>query len=198
MKKFYGLIGRKLGHSYSPAIHAALGLDEYSLKELEPEELEGFIKSGIIGGINVTIPYKIEAMKHCCEVSEGALSVGSVNTIVDKGGKTVGYNTDVDGFEYMAQLAGIDFAGKKVLIFGSGGAHLAVRYAVTKAGARKVVTISRKGENNYQNLDRHLDAGIIVNATPVGMYPNVYDEVADISVFPALEGVLDLKQRKWA
>jgi len=192
MNDLYGLLGRKLGHSYSPAIHAALGLKEYALKELEPEELAPFIKSGAIGGVNVTIPYKIEAMKLCTKLSEGAKAVGSVNTIVGKGFETTGYNTDVDGFEYMARLAGIDFAGKKVLIFGSGGAHLAVRYAVTKAGAKEVITVSRKGENNYQNLDRHLDAQIIVNATPVGMYPQIYAEAADITVFPSLEGVLDL------
>ncbi|MBR2743089.1 MAG: shikimate kinase [Clostridia bacterium] len=192
-EKLYGLIGRKLGHSYSAPIHAAMGNGAYRLFELESEELREFLSRPDIGGLNVTIPYKRDVMKYCDVISPDAESVGSVNTIVRRAdGRLYAYNTDVYGFMYMAARAGISLAGKKVVILGSGGAYLAVRAAAEKAGARQIVCISRSGEDNYENIGKHADAQVIVNATPVGMYPNNGASPVDLSIFKSCEGVLDL------
>ncbi|MBQ3378826.1 MAG: shikimate kinase [Clostridia bacterium] len=189
----YGLIGRKLGHSYSAPIHAAMGNGGYRLFELEPEELKSFLSRPDIGGLNVTIPYKREVMKYCDVISSDSKSVGSVNTIVRRtDGRLYAYNTDVYGFMYMAARAGVSLAGKKVVILGSGGAYLAVRAAAKKAGARDIVCISRSGADNYGNINKHSDAEVIVNATPVGMYPNNGASPVDLSIFKSCKGVLDL------
>ena len=192
MNKFCGLIGRKLGHSYSVPIHKAMDNDAYSLYELEPDELGIFLSRDDIGGLNVTIPYKRDVMQFCDVIAPAAKEVGSVNTIVRKDGKLYAYNTDVYGFEYMARRAGITLSGKKVVILGSGGAYLAVRAAAKAAGAREIICVSRSGEDNYDNLDRHADAEVIVNATPVGMYPNNGKSPIDLSLFQKCEGALDL------
>lgn len=192
-KKIYGLLGRTLGHSWSVPIHAALGCADYRLIELEAEELPAFLARGDIGGLNVTIPYKREVMAHCDEVEPLAREIGSVNTLVRRAdGKLYAYNTDAAGFCYMAQRAGISFAGKKTVVLGSGGASLTVRACAKKLGAREVVVISRTGEDNYQNLARHADAQIVVNTTPVGMYPHGGMAAVDLRAFPQCEGVLDL------
>lgn len=192
-KEIYGLLGRKLGHSYSVPIHKALGNDNYRLFELEPDELQEFMSRGDIGGLNVTIPYKRDVIKYCDEVSPEAMDVGSVNTIVRKDdGRLYAYNTDVYGFEYMARHANILFTKKKVVVLGSGGAYLAVRAAAKYMGAEEIICISRSGENNYDNIARHADAQIIVNATPVGMYPKNGESPVDLKSFPHCEGVLDL------
>jgi len=190
--KIYGLIGRKLGHSYSAPLHRAFGRADYGLFELEPEALGPFLRENDIGGLNVTIPYKCEIMKYLDEISPEAAAIGSVNTIVGRDGKLIGCNTDAGGFEYMARRAGVGFPGKKVVIFGSGGASLAVKYASARLGAKDVVAVSRTGENNYGNLSAHSDADIVVNATPVGMYPDTGKAAADIGMFTGLSGVLDL------
>jgi len=192
MDKIYGLLGRKLGHSYSVPIHKAMDNDAYSLYELEPDELGIFLSRDDIGGLNVTIPYKRDVMQFCDVIAPAAKEVGSVNTIVRKDGKLYAYNTDVYGFEYMARRAGITLSGKKVVILGSGGAYLAVRAAAKAAGAREIICVSRSGEDNYDNLDRHADAEVIVNATPVGMYPNNGKSPIDLSLFQKCEGALDL------
>ena len=192
MERIYGLLGRKLGHSWSAPIHQELGCGSYRLIELEVEELEGFLRREDIGGLNVTIPYKRAVMEYCDEIEALAKNIGSVNTIVRRGGKLLGFNTDAAGFLYMARWAGISFAGKKVVVLGSGGASLTVQATAASEGAREVVVISRSGENNYENLHLHADADIVVNATPVGMFPRCGESPVDLKAFPQCRGVLDL------
>lgn len=191
-ERIYGLLGRKLGHSWSMPIHAALGNESYRLMELEPEQLEEFLRREDIGGLNVTIPYKRAVMPLCDEIDEAARSIGSVNTLVRRGGKLIAHNTDAAGFCYMARRAGIQFAGKKAVILGSGGASLTAQACAKKLGASEVVVVSRQGGDNYGNLDRHADAEVVVNATPVGMYPGTGVSPVDLEKFPACGGVLDL------
>ena len=186
-----GLLGRKLGHSYSPQIHARLGDYSYHLFEKEPEELEAFLKEGNWSGLNVTIPYKKDVIPYLDELSPTAAKLGAVNCIVRREGKLVGHNTDYFGFQCMVQASGLDVAGKKVLVLGTGGASKPV-IAVLKDLGAEVISISRSGAHNYENIHRHSDAAVIVNATPVGMYPNTGVSPVDLSLFPALEGVLDI------
>ena len=187
-----GLLGRRLGHSYSPMLHALLGDYEYLLYEREPDEVEGFIRSGAWDAINVTIPYKKAVVPFLDELSEGARALGSVNTIVRRpDGTLFGDNTDVFGFTYMLRRSGVNPAGKKALVLGSGGASVTVQSVLRGLGAQ-VVVISRTGADNYDNLSRHKDARLIVNATPVGMYPNNGISPIDLAAFPACEGALDL------
>ncbi len=188
-----GLLGRKLGHSYSPQIHAMLGSYGYALFEKEPEALEDFLKNGNFTGLNVTIPYKKDVIPFLDELSDRAKRLGTVNTIVRKpDGRLIGHNTDYFGFETMLADSGIDVQGKKALVCGSGGASNTAVAVLREHGAH-VVILSRSGPDNYQNLERHTDAALIVNATPVGMYPNVDGAaIEDLSLFPKLEGVLDL------
>ena len=188
-----GLIGEKLGHSFSPAIHTKLGTPDYSLFELKPEELEAFLERGDFDGLNVTIPYKKAVIPYCAELTEQAKRIGSVNTIIRRAdGTLLGHNTDYDGFLYMIRSSGVEVQGKKCLILGTGGASLTVRTVLEDLSAGEIVFISRTGENNYQNLDRHADARIIVNTTPVGMYPRNGEAPLNVRAFPALEGVFDL------
>ena len=187
-----GLLGRKLGHSYSPQIHSRLGNYSYVLFEKEPEELEAFLKHGDFTGINVTIPYKKDVIPYLDELSPAARKMGAVNTIVRRSDGTLfGHNTDYFGFASMVKKSGLDVAGKKVLVLGSGGASNTAVEVLKELGAKAIV-ISRHGENNYNNLDRHTDAAVIVNATPVGMYPHNGESPVDLDLFPHLEGVLDL------
>ncbi|MBR7148879.1 MAG: shikimate kinase [Firmicutes bacterium] len=192
-KKFYGLLGRKLGHSWSPPIHNALGCKEYSLVELEPEALGEFLSRADIGGLNVTIPYKRDVMAYCDVIDETAKAIGSVNTLVRRtDGKLYAWNTDAAGFRWMADRAGITLTDKKVMVLGSGGASLTVQAVARAAGAREIIVVSRSGEHNYENLHLHADAEIVVNTTPVGMYPAVGASPVDLTIFPRCEGVLDL------
>ena len=187
-----GLLGRKLGHSYSPQIHGQLASYNYSLFEKEPEELEGFLKNGNFVGLNVTIPYKKDVIPFLDQLSPVARRLGAVNTIVRRGdGSLVGHNTDYFGFRYLVHQSGLDVSGKKVLVLGSGGASNTAVAALQELGAR-VVIISRSGENNYGNLHLHANASVIVNTTPVGMYPNTGVSPIDLGCFPQLEGVLDV------
>ena len=187
-----GLLGGKLGHSYSPQIHGHLGAYSYKLFERQPEELEDFLKHGDFTGLNVTIPYKKAVIPYCAELSERAKALGAVNTIVRRAdGSLIGHNTDYFGFETMLRNSKLQVAGKKVLVLGTGGAsNTAV--AVLSAENANVVIISRTGENHYGNLHLHRDASVIVNTTPVGMYPNVGISPVDLGDFPHLEGVLDV------
>ena len=187
-----GLLGGKLGHSYSPQIHSQLGDYSYELFEKKPEELEDFLKNGDFRGLNVTIPYKKDVIPYLDELSPRAKRIGAVNTIVRReDGSLIGHNTDYFGFEMMVRASGLSIAGKKVLVLGSGGASMPVVAALTEQGAN-VIVISRSGENNYNNLHLHRDASVIVNTTPVGMYPNVGNSPLDLEQFPNLEGVLDI------
>lgn len=192
-ERVYGLLGRKLGHSWSVPIHEALGCEGYRLIELEPEELAPFLRRADIGGLNVTIPYKRDVMPLCGEIDPAAADIGSVNTIVrGADGILRGYNTDIDGFIYMARRAGITLAGKKVVVLGTGGASLTAQAAARRAGAREIAVISRSGPDNYGNLHRHADAEVLVNTTPVGMYPGNGAAPVDLTAFPQCRGVLDV------
>ena len=187
-----GLLGRKLGHSYSPQIHEYLGSYSYDLFEREPNEIEDFLRNGDFTGINVTIPYKKDVIPFLDELSPTAVKMGSVNTVVRrKDGSLFGHNTDYFGFTSMVHRSGIQVAGKKVLVLGSGGTSNTAVKALEDLGAQ-VIIVSRSGENNYDNLHVHQDAAVIVNTTPVGMYPNTGVSPVDLSCFPTLEGVLDV------
>ena len=192
-EKIYGLLGRKLGHSWSVPIHQALGCEDYRLIELEPEVLEDFLRRKDIGGLNVTIPYKRDVMAFCDVIDEGAKAIGSVNTLVRRGGKLYGYNTDIDGFLYMLRRAHISLMGKKVVVLGSGGASLTAQAAAKREGAREVVVVSRTGPDNYENLPRrHGDAEALVNTTPVGMWPRLEEAPVDLRLLPAVTDVVDV------
>lgn len=188
-----GLLGEKLGHSYSPQIHSMLADYEYKLFEKSPEELEDFLKSGEFDGLNVTIPYKKSVMPYCAELSPTAAQIGSVNTIVRRSdGSLYGDNTDAFGFENLIVHNGIEVKGKKALVLGTGGASVTAQAVLKNLGASEVVVISRKGEDNYENIAKHADAEIIANTTPVGMYPNNGKAAVDLTQFPKLSGVLDV------
>ncbi len=187
-----GLLGRKLSHSYSPQIHAYLGDYAYSLFEVEPENIESFLKNTDFVGINVTIPYKKAVILYCQKLTDVAQRLGAVNTIFrNTEGLLVGHNTDYFGFLFMVQKSGLQLQGKKVLVLGSGGASNTAVAVMEQLGAQ-VTVISRTGENNYTNLQKHADTSVIVNATPVGMYPNNGISPVDLGLFPLLEGVLDM------
>ena len=186
-----GLLGHKLGHSYSPQIHSLLGSYDYFLFEKEPEELANFLKNGDFSGLNVTIPYKKAVIPYLSELSPMAKRLGAVNTIVRREGRLIGHNTDYFGFHSMLAQSGLDVQNQKVLVLGSGGASNTAVAVLEDLGANPIV-ISRTGENNYQNLQLHADAAVIVNATPVGMYPNVGVSPIDLSHFPRLKSVLDI------
>lgn len=188
-----GLLGEKLGHSYSPQIHSMLADYEYELFEKSPEELEDFLKSGEFDGLNVTIPYKKAVMPYCAELSPTAAQIGSVNTIVRRSdGSLYGDNTDAFGFENLILHNGIEVKGKKALVLGTGGASVTAQAVLKNLGASEVVVISRRGEDNYENIAKHRDAEIIANTTPVGMYPNNGKAAVDLTQFPKLSGVLDV------
>ena len=188
-----GLLGEKLGHSYSPAIHAMLADYDYRLYEKSPGELADFILRGGWDGLNVTIPYKKAVMPYCTELSGTARRCGSVNTLLRlPGGAIRGENTDAYGFSYLLQSLGFDPAGKKCVIFGSGGAAATVRAVLAEKGAGEIVTVSRSGEDNYGNLARHADAAFVVNATPAGMFPHNGGAAASLAPFTRCEAVADL------
>lgn len=187
-----GLLGRTLKHSYSPLIHGKLGDYSYELFEKEPEELDDFLKNGDFHGLNVTIPYKKDVVPYCAELSPLAQELGSVNTLLRRpDGSLYGDNTDAWGFEQMAKALPVDYRGKKALVLGSGGASVTVQ-AVLKHLGCQVVVISRHGEDNYENIHRHADAQVLVNATPVGTYPQVGVRPVNLEQLPNLEAVLDL------
>ena len=192
-KKRCGLIGEKLGHSFSPAIHGKLADYEYRLYELSPGQLGPFLEKKEFDGLNVTIPYKKTVIPYCDELTEAAKSIGSVNTIVKRAdGTLLGHNTDYDGIMWLLKNAGAEVKGKKAVVLGTGGASVTVQAALRDLGAAQVVVVSRSGEENYENIARHSDAKILVNATPVGMYPKTGVSPVDLDSFTALEGVFDV------
>lgn len=186
------LIGKTLKHSYSPQIHKHLGDYAYDLKELAPDELEDFVKAKEYDGYNVTIPYKEKIIPLLDFVSEDALSIGAVNTVVVKNGKTKGYNTDILGMEYMLKSAGITLKDKTVMILGTGGTGKTATALAKKLGAKKIISVSRSGEVNYDNCYDENGVQVIINTTPVGMYPNSYSSPIDVDRFTELEGVADV------
>jgi len=193
MKKTFGLLGEKLGHSFSPLIHGYLGEYDYLLYEVSAGDLDSFMTDRKFDGINITIPYKQAVMPYCAALSHEAQIIGSVNTIIkDDSGALHGHNTDHHGFRVMLEHGGIDPKGKKVLVLGDGGSARTVRAALDGLGAHEIVTISRRGENHYGNIERHYDADIIVNTTPVGMYPDNGNSPLSLTGFKQLTGVADL------
>ncbi len=192
-KRRCGLIGMPLAHSFSPAIHAKLADYDYKLYELTEEQLGPFLKAKRFDGVNVTIPYKKTAMAYCDELTEQARHVGCVNTIVRRAdGSLLGHNTDYDGFCYLLGSAGVEIRGKKAIILGTGGASSTVQAVLHDLGAAKIVVVSRHGETNYENLYAHSDAQLLVNATPVGMYPNTGVSPVELARLPGLKCVLDV------
>lgn len=191
----YGCIGEHLAHSFSKEIHALIADYDYELKELAPDEVESFIRHADFEAINVTIPYKEKVIPFIDVIDEGAELIGAVNTVVKRDGLLYGYNTDFYGMSALARRTGIDFSDKKVLVLGTGGTS-ATAVAVARAeGAREVIKVSRKpGHNEISYADataRHRDAEIIINTTPVGMYPRIFGKPIELRRFTRLEGVLD-------
>ena len=192
----YGLIGEKLGHSFSKIIHEQLADYTYDLIPLTKEELDIFMTEKQFSALNVTIPYKETVIPYLDEVNAHAMKIGAVNTIVNRDGKLTGYNTDFYGFRYMLQHNGIDVQNKKALVLGKGGASKAVIAVLEELGVKEILTVYYKEnpetityEECYQN---HTDAEIIVNTTPVGMYPKADDCPIDLGRFPNLSGVADV------
>ena len=192
----YGLIGEKLGHSYSKQIHEKLAAYTYDLCPLTREEFPVFMEQRAFRAINVTIPYKKDVIPYLDELDENAAAIGAVNTIVNKDGRLVGHNTDFSGFAYMMREAGINAAGKKVLVLGTGGASAAVLAVLRRQGAARVISVSRTGKDGAVTYEEcaalHRDAALIVNTTPVGMYPAVDASPLDLAPFSGCEAVLDV------
>lgn len=188
----YGLLGEHLGHSFSPQIHKLLCGYEYKLYEQERDNLPSFLAECPLDGMNVTIPYKKDVLPHCAWLSDAVKRIGSANTLVKREDGWHAYNTDYFGFRRMVESMGVDPSGKKCVILGSGGAMLAVRTALEDMGAAEIIVVSRGGDNNYDNLHLHADAEIVVNATPVGMYPNVGKAAASLDSFPNCKAAFDV------
>ena len=193
-KPAFGVLGRTLAHTYSPEIHSLFDTSySYSVIEREPEELETLFKSGVFKGFNVTIPYKKNACAMCDELDDASKTTGSVNTVLFEDGKVKGWNTDYFGFIYMLTRKGISVGGKKVLVLGTGGAASAVFYALKTLGAAETYACDLETDINYSNVyDRAGDAQVIVNCTPVGMFPNVNNSLLDLTKFASLEACADV------
>lgn len=189
----FGLIGEKLGHSFSKEIHESMGKYEYHLWEVPKDELDSFMKKADFDGINVTIPYKQAVIPYLDEIDDAAQAIGAVNTVVRRGDKLCGYNTDFGGMKMLIERCGFDYSGKKVLILGSGGTSKTACAVAESLGAAEVITVSRGGRVNYENvLSLHGDADYIINTTPVGMYPNNGASAVEVADFPFLQGVTDV------
>ena len=187
-----GLLGAHLGHSQSPRLHAMLGSYSYELFEVAPENLNYFLRSGDFDALNVTIPYKRAVVPYCAALSDAARAIGSVNTLVRMpDGTLFGDNTDYDGFSLLLQRNGGIRPGEKALVLGDGGASATVQAVLRDLGAQ-VVVLSRHGAEDYTSLPRHSDAVLVVNATPVGMYPNNGQRLIDLDALPGCRCVLDL------
>ena len=186
----FALIGKKLGHSYSAIIHNAEGLD-YSLKEIPENGLENFLTENEFDGFNVTIPYKKAVMRYLDEISDEALKIGAVNTVKKVDGKLYGFNTDYYGLELSMKRGGITVGGKNVLVLGSGGAGATAICYAENNGAKSINVVSRNGEINYKNVYEKTETQIIINTTPVGMFPDNYSSVIDSSRFLKLEAAVD-------
>ena len=193
----YGLIGAKLGHSYSKIIHEMLCGYHYDLCPLPTEEeARAFLAKRQFKAINVTIPYKKLVMEYCSYIDPRAKAIGAVNTVVNKNGLLYGYNTDYLGFAHLCDAHGVNFAGRTVLILGTGGTHNTTSAVARDKGAAKVLTVSRHpdpetGELSYAEAVRS-GAQIVINTTPAGMYPNVGVCNLDVAAMPGLEAVVDV------
>jgi len=189
----FGLLGRTLGHSFSPRIHNALGNTNYELFEREPSQLQEFFANPELQGINITFPYKVNALEACDVVDPRAERIGCVNTMVRKDGKWHGYNTDYDGFVFTLKHAGIDVSDKECIILGDGASSATVHVALEDLGAKSITHLSRKTAPLYTDAPNYYEtAQIIINCTPIGMYPHNPASLIDIMQFSKLEGVVDL------
>ena len=191
----YGCIAQRLGHSFSKAIHEKIDTYDYVLREVPKGELDAFMRARDFKGINVTIPYKQDVMAYLDAVSDTARRIGAVNTIVNCGGKLYGHNTDFGGMTALIRRMGLSLEGKKVLVLGTGGTSKTAVAVAESLGAARVLCVSRTekdGAITYaQMYGKHTDAQILINTTPVGMFPNTDGVSADVQAFPALEGVVD-------
>ena len=189
----YGLIGERLGHSYSPQIHRVFGDYDYQLYPMPEEAVGELLKKRRFKGLNVTIPYKKTVLPYCDEISPAVRAIGSANTLVNRNGKIFAENTDLPGMLFMLDKAGISLTGRKAVILGSGGTSLTAQAACRSRGARETVVVSRFGPITYEVLyRRHTDADIIINATPVGMYPHTLISPVELDRFPQLKGAADV------
>ncbi len=191
----YGLIGERLSHSFSKEIHEALADYTYEIRELTPDEVAPFLEAREFEGINVTIPYKEKVIPYLDEISDAAKMIGAVNTVKKVDGRLIGDNTDFYGMREMIVRADIEIKNKKVLILGTGGTSKTAKAVLADLGAKEMITVSRKASEStitYETaIALHSDAEIIVNTTPLGMYPNNGACPIDISLFPNLTGVID-------
>ncbi len=192
----YGLIGEKLGHSYSKEIHESIADYEYEIHPVSKDDFDSFMRKKPFEAINVTIPYKEKVIPYLDGLDENARSIGAVNTIVNENGKYIGHNTDFDGFLYTVKKCGITVAGKKALVLGKGGASKAIIAALRSLGAKSIITVYYKqapGCLTYEECKRlNPDADIIVNTTPVGMFPDNDSSPIDITDYPSCFAVLDV------
>lgn len=191
----YGLLGKTLAHSFSPEIHRHIADYSYELCELNPDQLDVFLKEKNFRGVNVTIPYKQTVIPYLDEIDPAAARIGAVNTIVNRNGRLCGYNTDYQGAAALLRHAGISLRDKRVLLLGNGGTANTLRAVATDAGAQQLVTVSRRGEPNTVSYDEALrltDTQVILNTTPVGMFPQLFDRPLSLAPFTALEGVADV------
>lgn len=186
----YGLIGTPLGHSHSPFVHAVFGYP-YELIPVEKEELKAFIAERNFDGISVTIPHKTAVIPFLDRLDETAKECGSVNVVTNDGGRLAGYNTDIFGMAYAMRAAGIGVTGKRLLILGTGGTSLTAQALARRENAASVTVVSRSGEVNYRNAYEYTETQVIINTTPVGMYPSNGAAPLDVARFPRLEGVFD-------
>ena len=191
----YGCIGEHLGHSFSKEIHRELADYEYEIREVAREDLDAFMKAHDFRAINVTIPYKEDVIPYLAHISDVAASIGAVNTIVNRDGKLYGYNTDFFGMSSLIKRAGISLSGKKVLILGTGGTSKTATAVASSLGASETIRVSRAAKDGavtYNDAyDKHSDAGVIINTTPCGMYPNADAAPVDLKRFSDLTGVID-------
>lgn len=186
-----GLIGNPLGHSFSPRLHAAFGTADYELHPIPAEALPAFFRERAFEGVNVTIPHKIAVIPLLDELHPSAEECGAVNTVVNRGGKLTGYNTDIFGMSFALAHAGISLSGRHVVILGSGGTSHTARALAKREGAASVTVVSRSGEVNYSNISELVETEIVINTTPVGMFPHADASPVDLTVFPRLKGVFD-------
>lgn len=186
-----GLIGDPLGHSFSPRLHAAFGTADYELHPIPAEALPAFFRERAFEGVNVTIPHKIAVIPLLDELHPSAKECGAVNTVVNRGGKLTGYNTDIFGMSFALAHAGISLSGRHVVILGSGGTSHTARALAKREGAASVTVVSRSGEVNYSNISELVETEIVINTTPVGMFPHADASPVDLTVFPRLKGVFD-------
>ena len=193
----YGLIGETLGHSVSKEIHERLADYTYEPHPLTREEFPVFMEERPFRAINVTIPYKQDVIPYLAEIEDTAREIGAVNTIVNRDGRLCGYNTDMPGFIYMVKKNGVDMTGKKVVVLGNGGASQAVQVAIRKMAASEMIVVGhrtmKEGVITYQEcFDKHSDADIVVNTSPVGMFPNIDASPVDLTHFPQCKAVFDI------